>query len=410
MVEQKILTQLDSNLANLEEWNFNGYSTQYSTHGIHTWLAAMNPSLARKLISLTKPKKLLDPFCGGGAVLVEGMLQGVEAVGVDINPLAVIISKAKTTPIDKTKLEAEQNHILEYVKEHPKDCLSFPKSYLIDFWFKPETLNPLSAIANAVTEIRNEKIKTFFQCVLSATARDVSLTYRNEIRLRRLVPDDLSKFSPDVVKQFVSRSNFAIGRVSEISRNAKIKVCHANTAENLPFKKNEFSTIICSPPYGDERNGVPYFQFSKNMLFWLKISKEQLLSFKEETLGWVGKRGNWDCPDSPKLKSLIESVSHNKRTKVEALAFYCDYFRALKNMTRVTSDKIVIVIGQRVLLNNVFDNARITTEFMISLGARLDASYNRKLPSKRLPKMREYGAAIDTESILIYDLKNKVSE
>jgi len=46
----------------------------------------------------------LDPFCGSGGVLVEAKLLGRNSVGVDINPLAVIIAKAKTTPIDSQPL------------------------------------------------------------------------------------------------------------------------------------------------------------------------------------------------------------------------------------------------------------------------------------------------------------------
>ena len=117
----------------------------------------MNPPLARKLVLLTKPKMILDPFCGGGAVIVESMLNGTPAVGVDINPLAVIVSKAKTTYIEKAELVSEQNNIIEYVKKHPNDCIEFPKSYMINYWYKPYMLNPLSALANAVSGIQQEK-------------------------------------------------------------------------------------------------------------------------------------------------------------------------------------------------------------------------------------------------------------
>ena len=52
---------------------------------------------------------------------------------------------------------------------------------------------------------------------------------------------------------------------------------------------------------------------------------------------------------------------------------------------------------------------RLRRSYFGTYGVKLEASYSRKLPSKRLPKMREYGAAIDKESILIYDVKNKDS-
>lgn len=392
------------------DWSFNGSNTQYSTHGIHTWLAAMIPAVARKIITITKPKSILDPFCGGGAVLVESMLSEIPATGVDINPLSLIVSKAKTTRIDKKELVSELTSILKYVMTHSDKIINFPKSYMIDYWYKPYMMGPLSALANAISSCQKPDAKNFYQCVLSATARDVSLTYRNEIRLRRLETAQLEKFKPDVIKQFISRAEYSIRMVSEIKTSApEIKVINGNTAKELPFKDNEFTTIICSPPYGDERNGVPYTQFSKNMLFWLMLTREEIHSFKNNSLGWVGKRKAFDCPNSATLKIMLEKISHNERTMKEAKAFYGDYFEALKNMTRVTSDKIVIVIGQRVLLNNIFDNAKITTELLSNLGVTLETTYFRKLPSKRLPKMRDYGAAIDKESILVYNVKNKTS-
>lgn len=46
--------------------NFQGIDTQYSTHCLHTYLAAMIPALARRLIdSYVRPGgTVLDPFCG----------------------------------------------------------------------------------------------------------------------------------------------------------------------------------------------------------------------------------------------------------------------------------------------------------------------------------------------------------
>ena len=389
-------------------WDFAGSDTQYATHGMHTWLAAMIPALAGRLVRLTQAKRVLDPFCGGGAVLVESALRGIPAVGIDINPLATIISRAKTTPIESSLLEETIREILKSVKDFKGPNMSFSKIYMIHYWYKPYMMTPLSALSVAIRKIKNRSVRTFFECVFSATARDVSLTHRNEVRLRRLEPDELERFNPDVMKTFIGRARNSIRRISEIPRNADVKVLDG-TVLDLPFPDDYFTTIICSPPYGDERNGVPYFQSSKNMLFWLGLSHAKILSLKSQTLGWLGKRSDLKPPPSPNLKKSLKTVIKNQRTYLEALAFYSDYFSALKEMTRVVSDKMAIVIGQRVLMNTVFDNAQITTELLRNMGVELVNHFMRQLPSKRLPKLREYGGAIDKEHILIYDLSRKQS-
>ena len=254
-------------VVNVEDWNFKKSNTRYSTHGSHTWLAAMIPALACKLIKKTKPTHLLDPFCGGGTVCVEAVLNNISTVWVDVNPLSAIVTQTKTTLVDKLSVEEILSNTLKEAKKSKKRKLYYPdhEKYLVSYWFKTEHLKFLDSIARTITTIQDQKLKTFFQCVFSATIRDVSLTYRNEIRLRKLEPQDLAKFDRDVLETFSRRTLDTLSRIQSLPKkiNAKFMI---GDVKKLPFKNNEFSTIICSPPYGDERNGVPYFQFVKNML------------------------------------------------------------------------------------------------------------------------------------------------
>jgi len=384
----------------IEDWDFAGSDTQYATHGMHTWLAAMIPAEARKLIRVTGAKRVLDPFCGGGTVLVECALAGIPARGIEINPLGVIVSRAKTTRVPARRLYDALTEILTRVK-NGNGASFIPSVPDIRYWFKPYMLAPLGKIAAALGKIEDEDARTFFQCVFSATARDVSLTHRNEIRLRRMEPDKLKSFNPDIVATFAYRAYDSIRRLQKLPARAFVGV-QQGTALSLPFEDAEFSTIITSPPYGDERNGVPYFQFAKNMLYWLGFTREELMALKRKTLGWVNhNERRFETPPSDTLRKLTETI-RTERTRKEAIAFYADYYTALREMARVTYDRIAIVIGQRVLENKVFDNGKITTELMQDIGWKLEREYKRRLPSKRLPKMRDFGAAINSEDILIY--------
>lgn len=393
----------------LEDWQFAASNTQYATHGMHTWLAAMIPALARRLIRKTQAASVIDPFCGGGAVCVESVLSGLPTTGVDINPLAAIITKAKTTFIEHEVLSKWLRWVLHLARDYRGPDPLYPdraEEFRIKYWFKPYMLRPLSALSSAVSQINEEEIRTFFQCVLSATARDVSLTHRNEIRLRLLEPKERRKFNPNVFRQFNKRAADSIERVQSLPRESEAVIKLADT-RHLPFDADSFTTLICSPPYGDERNGVPYFQFAKNMLYWLGFDKKQILESKNRTIGWVGKRTNFDLPESP-LVQLYSKKMLSERSRLELLAFHSDYFEALKEMARVTSDKMVIVIGNRVLQKNVIDNPEITTELLGSIGVGLESHYFRLLPSKRLPKLTDYGGGgIDKEHILVFDVRKK---
>jgi hypothetical protein len=71
------------------------------THPFHSYPARTHPATARALVSIVgerMPQRglLVDPFCGSGTTLVEARSAGLRAIGVDVNPLAVLIAKAKT--------------------------------------------------------------------------------------------------------------------------------------------------------------------------------------------------------------------------------------------------------------------------------------------------------------------------
>jgi DNA modification methylase len=85
-----------------------GDEARAHVHGFHTYPARMHPLTAARLVQgLTREgATVLDPFCGSGTVLVEAMIAGRRAVGVDLNPIAVRLARLKTTRLDARELEA----------------------------------------------------------------------------------------------------------------------------------------------------------------------------------------------------------------------------------------------------------------------------------------------------------------
>lgn len=71
------------------------------THPFHSYPAKLHPATARILAEIVghsarRPQPIVDPFCGSGTTLVEIRAAGMRAIGVDLNPLAVLVSRAKT--------------------------------------------------------------------------------------------------------------------------------------------------------------------------------------------------------------------------------------------------------------------------------------------------------------------------
>jgi DNA modification methylase len=80
----------------------------YSTHNFHPYPAKFIPQIPRELlnyIDLPPRSVVLDPFCGCGTTLVESNILGFNAIGVDSNPIACLVSKVKTTPLSNQSIE-----------------------------------------------------------------------------------------------------------------------------------------------------------------------------------------------------------------------------------------------------------------------------------------------------------------
>ena len=129
-----------------QDLSFRGVDTQYSTHSIHPYVAAINPPLVSELIKYFVPTdgSILDPYCGGGGVLVEGIINNRPVSGNDINPLAVSISKAKTTYLSQAITEKYFQVLLDLysgMQVSQEEINELPQT--IKYWFKEYMLEPL---------------------------------------------------------------------------------------------------------------------------------------------------------------------------------------------------------------------------------------------------------------------------
>lgn len=378
--------------------------TQHSTHVLHPYVAAMNPPLARTLLDtyVHGRANVLDPFVGGGCVLVEALHRGISSAGGDINPLGVLISSAKTTwlpaaEIDRIGIDIEMAARARY------DKISVKVDPGLAFWFHDYTLPAIAALAEEIRAIESPAHQQLFQVLLSGTIRDVMLTYRGEVRLRRLESLDLERFNPDVFAAFNRRVGIAVHRVSALPREPG-PVVGLEDARTLPYPDDSFTSIICSPPYADDLNGVGYFQFSRNMLQWLGMDRDEIMNHKRRFLG--GERDSKSPPASRTLREALDCIRENglnKQTHLKsAIAFYRDYHDSLREMLRVVQERVVIVIGNRVLSRTLFDNARITIDLMTDIGATLEDYFSRTIQKKRIANLGGDGGGINVEHILVF--------
>ena len=183
--------------------------TRYSAHGLHEYRGKFNPQMVRvvsNLLGLSVGDRIWDPFCGSGTVLLEARHQGLNAVGVDLNPLAVAIANAKLSAIEANpeclKLVAgkianrvhvqasrlkegayDERNIEGILGLHWLERLPCPE-YLAR-WFPLSVLAQLQIILDAIYEEAPPYLRDVFRIIASDIVRDVSWQDPNDLRVRR---------------------------------------------------------------------------------------------------------------------------------------------------------------------------------------------------------------------------------
>jgi len=86
------------------------YISGYS-HSFYRYPARFSPTFARTVISnfSRKGDTVLDPFVGGGTSVIEALTLGRRAIGVDLNSLAIFVTRVKTTHLSSSDKQNIRN-------------------------------------------------------------------------------------------------------------------------------------------------------------------------------------------------------------------------------------------------------------------------------------------------------------
>lgn len=398
-------------------WNFEKADTKYCTHGIFKYPAMMVAPIVKRLMDeyATQGKSvILDPFCGSGSVLVESVLHDCESYGIDINPLALLLAKVKTTPVDTESLIEEYKEFIKF-KNKKVQIFTPPSFFNIDFWFKPDVIKKLQVIKTWIDKIEDEDVKDFFKIAFAETVRITSNTRTSEFKLFRLPEKQLVKHNPDAYLAFERIVNRNIQKMEQFRRACtqnpkKPVILHEDSRNKTSVPSRKIDLIITSPPYGDSRTTVAYGQFSRLSLQWLGYDGEATSIDKISLGGKISKDSETEL-DSLSLKTTIDKIAEidEKRAK-EVMAFYVDLDKCFNEMDRVThSESVVcIVVGNRTVKGVNIPTDEITSELMFIHNFEHEKTIIRKIPNKVMPSLNsptneigKLGQTMTKENIVI---------
>lgn len=377
-------------------WDYKGKNTKTHTHGIHTYPAMFIPQVAQRLIEKYSKEKdtICDIFCGSGTALVESKLLNRNAYGIDLNPLAILLAKAKTTPVNPQKLTKTYFSLLDRIREIQDSEIEKLQFNNLDFWFKDKVITKLSKIKKAIQEIKDEAIRNFLTVAFSETVRLSSNTKPGEFKLVRMKGEKLEKHDPDVFGKFRKKTEANIAGMTNFWQDAKkdvwTNIIYGDSSQKNGIKSSSIDCIITSPPYGDSRTTVAYGQFSRLSAQWIDIFEDpnKASGVDNELLGGRASKTLIHNLSSRYLKESLDKISQqDERRARDVLSFYLGLNECLKQAYRILKPKkhFCLVIGNRLV-----KQVRIPTDFIIAelgenLGFTCEDIFVRNIPGKRMP-------------------------
>ena len=362
----KILDKID--------WDFKDFTTQYLTHTFHSYPARFIPQIPLTFIKLFTEEKetVLDPMCGCGTTLVEAFLNNRNSIGNDFNPLAVLISKVKTTLIDegefryfnkklgvmKRYLDLDYRRIDERINNLPNRKISKI--------FNRVVISKLEAIRETLLEVKEEGHKDLFdfgRVALSSTIWSL-VENGNGIDVDNLF-----------LKKVKSMQN-ELKKMSKIVKNIPEVEVICGDARKLEVETNSVDLIVTSPPYV---NALDYYRVHMYNMLWLGMDFDL---FRKHEIG---------------------GHSHFIINRFRLLSEYLgDMLRSMIEMNRVLKkDKLcVIVVGNSSLEYELIESHKFFAEMGEKIGFKPINSIFRNIDKTRKYTSADIGK-IDDEYILV---------
>lgn len=260
---------------------------KYVTHGIHQYKGKFYPQLAKGLInqlSLSTGARILDPFCGSGTTLLEGHLNGYKTFGCDLNPLAALIAKAKTSilEVDPDVLTEVVSTIVGTVDSAPDDFPvlldQFKPGSLdeVNRWFAIPVAQKLNWLLRVIRSGSDGAIRDFLEVVFSSIIRDVSQQDPTDLRIRyRKTPfedaDVFKAFKEQLALQFARIEKFWKVRGHAPNPFFRSRVVSGDnrsqaTYDALGLDEGSIDLVLTSPPYA---MALPYIDTDRLSLLTL---------------------------------------------------------------------------------------------------------------------------------------------
>lgn len=245
-------------------------------HGLHPYPAKFIPHIPRELIrAFARPGDVvLDPMCGSGTTLVEASVAGLEAIGADLNPIATLVSRAKTSRLTAEERLALRGQAGKFqsaavrVADAGPASLDLAPDELPSFhnrekWFADHVTRELGYAKRLIDTTCVGQAHDLACCSFSAVLVGVS----NQESETRWCAKPTTLRAGEALARLSMRVSDSLARTAVYEGHEPSHVTvHTSDARALPIHDESVDLIVTSPPYA---NSHDYYLYNKLRMFWL---------------------------------------------------------------------------------------------------------------------------------------------
>ena len=431
------LEQLESLLS--QDLNFHDQDSTYASHNFHSFPAKFPPQLPRLFIEgLTRPGDIvLDPMQGSGTTILEALLTGRQAIGFDIDWMAVLISRVKSTPLApldvmKTNQEIIRRARVTYNEKVNELTAALDSRWnpetrrFIDYWFDPQTQLALMALILEIEIIADPALRHYFTLAFSSIiitktggvslALDLAHTRPHRAKLVYSESGALvegaeyldqplpnirfaTKTLRPVFAEFDKRVKANIKGILRSDKDTSPAQVAFGNAFKLPLPNQSIDLIVTSPPYAS--NAIDYMRAHKFSLVWMGYPIDIL---SEKRGKYIGGEviSDFEFESLPAYTTQVVNEIQNLDVKKGAVLrrYYSEMSRVLREMYRVLKPgkASILVVGSSLMRGRDTETSLCLADIGRSLGFIVPKIGIHQLDRDR--RMMPAGNKIDKSSII----------
>lgn len=391
---------------------------------VHRWYGykeGFSPSFVNEFIKTyarDKNSLIFDPFGGVGTTGLEAIKMGYDAALMDVNPLGLFVSKAKTKHYSTTEIDNAKDEISCFSRIDNYEKKVSVEYETVTRYFDPITWDSLLRVKSYISDIKEGTTRDLFSLALLSLIEDISTHHKNGNGVKKKIKQPETNRFTILRDKVVEKLQMFICDIETTERMGVCSIFGQSNLEKykLPIKAD---VVLTSPPYAN------CFDYSKVYLTELWVGgfftqKKDQKDFREKSIishvhyTWKPRHENYGSYLVNELVApiLSEEKLWSKNIIPMLKGYFADMGKFLYNLSENlnTGATVGIVVG-----NSVYGGIPIATDIILAKQAEeigfecLQIKVYRKViaSSQQMVILSDYEKHFVRESLIVLKWQGK---